>query len=131
MLGIAFGMWWAGRRDGAAPADAEPTSGLQMVDLLERVFRSAEEGLVVLTRFGEVVLHNERAVELGVIRNGRPDARAEAACQQVLQTGTPTAVDLSPLDHNRGRQPAAVLARVRPLGDGFAMVEAADTSEAV
>jgi two-component system, OmpR family, sensor histidine kinase SenX3 len=94
------------------------------------VFRSADEGLMVLNRVGDVVLHNARAAELGVVRGGRPDARAIAACQKVLDSGTPVDVDLSPLDH-RGRQPAAVLAHVRPLGDGYTMVEAGDTSDAV
>jgi two-component system, OmpR family, sensor histidine kinase SenX3 len=94
------------------------------------VFRSADEGLAVLNRAGDVVLHNARAAELGVVKAGRADARATVACQQVLQTGVPAAVDLSPLDH-RGRRPAAVLAHVRPLGEGFTMVEAGDTSDAV
>ena len=84
----------------------------------------------MLDRGGDVVLHNPRAADLGVVRGGRPDARAATASQQVLQTGAAMDVDLSPLDR-RGRQPAAVLAHVRPLGDGYSMVEAADTSEAV
>ena len=46
------------------------------------------------------------------------------------ERGTTVAVDLSPLDQ-RGRRPAAVLAQVRPLGDGFTVVEATDTSDAV
>ncbi|MDT7705435.1 MAG: two-component system, OmpR family, sensor histidine kinase SenX3 [Pseudonocardiales bacterium] len=129
-VGLVIGIRMGRGRVEATPARVEPTPGPPMVDLLQRVFRSADEGLVVLNRRGDVVLHNARAAELGVVRAGLPDARAAAACQKVLQTGTSTAVDLSPLDH-RGRQPAAVLANVRPLGDGFAMVEAADTSDAV
>jgi two-component system sensor histidine kinase SenX3 len=129
-LGLALGLWAGGRRDDPAPARVEPVSGPPMADLLQRVFRSADEGLVVLNRGGDVVMHNPRADELGVVREGRPDARAAVACQQVLQTSATVAVDLSPLDR-RGRQPAAVLARVRPLGDGFTMVEAGDTSDAV
>src|ERR687895_293937 len=48
----------------------------------------------------------------------------------VRSAGSTADVDLAPLAR-RGRQPAAVLAHVRPLGDGYSMVEAADTSEAV
>ncbi|MCU1661809.1 MAG: histidine kinase [Pseudonocardia sp.] len=129
-LGLVLGAWRSRRRDDAIPARVEPAPGPPIADLLQRVFRSTDEGLVVLNRGGEVVLHNGRAVELGVVRLGRPDARAAAACQQVLESGSSLAVDLSPLDH-RGRQPAAVLAHVRPLGDGFSMVEAGDTSDAV
>jgi two-component system sensor histidine kinase SenX3 len=130
VLGLVLGVRWGRRGDDATPARAEPVPGPPMADLLQRVFRSADEGLAVLNRGGEVVLHNGRAVELGVVRLGRPDARAAAACQQVLESGSSMAVDLSPLDH-RGREPAAVLAHVRPLGDGFSMVEAGDTSDAV
>lgn len=127
-LGVVLGVRICRRRHVAAPP--APPPGPPMADLLQRVFRFADEGLVVVNDGGEVVLHNDRAGELGVVRGGRPDVRAAAACQQVLQTGSSVSVDLSPLDH-RGRQPAAVLARVRPLGEGFAMVEANDTSEAV
>ena len=128
--GLVVGIRMGRRRPPAEPVRAEPAPGPPMADLLQRVFRSTDEGLVVLNRGGDVVLHNARAAELGVVRAGRADARAAAACQQVLQSGTPAAVDLSPLDH-RGRQPAAVLAHVRPLGAGFTMVEAGDTSDAV
>lgn len=128
-LGIAIGVRLPARRSRVV-SPPEQAPGPPMADLLQRVFRSADEGLVVLNRGGDVVLHNGRAGELGVVRAGRADARASAACQKVLQTSAPVSVDLSPLDH-RGRQPAAVLARVRPLGEGFAMIEANDTSEAV
>ncbi len=129
-LGLALGVRARRRRDDATPVQVEPAPGPPMADLLRRVFCSADEGLVVLDRSGDVVLYNARAVELGVVRDGRPDARAAAACQRVQQSEASAAVDLSPLDR-RGRGPAAVLAHVRPLGDGFTMVEAGDTSDAV
>jgi two-component system sensor histidine kinase SenX3 len=94
------------------------------------VFRSSGEGLAVISEHGDVVMHNSRAVDLGVVRSGRLDARAWAVCRRVLRDGSGLEVDLSPLDR-RGRQPAAVLADVRPLGDGFTIIEAGDTSEAV
>jgi two-component system, OmpR family, sensor histidine kinase SenX3 len=130
VVGLLLGLRWGRRREEAVPPPAEPVPGPAVADLLERVFRSTDEGLAVLDRSGDIVLHNPRAAELGVVRAGLPDARAATASQQVLQSGTTVDVDLSPLDH-RGRQPAAVLAHVRPLGDGFSMVEAADTSEQV
>jgi two-component system sensor histidine kinase SenX3 len=130
VLGLVLGRRIPRRRVDPVPAHDEPVPGPPIADLLQRVFRSTDEGLAVLSTSGEVVLHNPRAAELGVVAAGKADARAAAACQQVLRSGTPVAVDLSPLDR-RGRQPAAVQAQVRPLGDGFSMVEAADTSEAV
>jgi two-component system sensor histidine kinase SenX3 len=117
------------RAEHAAPVD-EP--GPTLADLLLRVFRSSDAGLAVLTAAGEVVLHNPKAVELGVVRGGVADPRARTACRQVAcpATGPPAEVDLSPLEH-RGREPAAVLGQVRGLGDGFTVVEATDSSEAM
>jgi len=109
--------------------DSAPT----LADLLLRVFRSSEAGLAVLTEAGEVVLHNPQAVELGVVRGGVADPRARTACRQVVSRppgGAPVEVDLSPLER-RGREPSAVLGQVRGLGDGFAVVEATDSSESV
>jgi len=118
------------REERAVPAD-DP--GPTLADLLLRVFRSSEAGLAVLTVAGEVVLHNPQAVELGVVRSGVADPRARSACRQVAcgpSNGSPVEVDLSPLER-RGREPAAVLGQVRALGDGFTVVEATDSSDAV
>jgi len=129
-LGVLVGMRMGRRRVDAAPIPAPPSPAPPMAELLQRVFRSSEAGLAVLTRAGDVVLHNDRAVELGLLRAGRPDARAWAACQRAGRSGQQASVDLSPLDH-RGRRPAAVVAHVRPLGDGYTVAEASDTSDAV
>ncbi len=129
-LGVVIGRRTAPGRSAPTASRVEPAPGPPMADLLQRVFRSSESGLAVLTRAGDVVLHNARAGELGLVRSGRADARAWAACQEAQRTGNPAQVDLSPLDR-RGRQPAAVVAHVRPLGDGFTVAEAADTSDAV
>jgi two-component system, OmpR family, sensor histidine kinase SenX3 len=126
--GIAVGRRW-GRSRGVVPPTAVP-SAPALGDLLQRVFSATDEGLVVVDRSGAAVLANGRACELGVVVDDKPDARAIAACAEVRERGTPVSVDLSPLDQ-RGRRPAAVLARVRPLGDGYTMVEATDTSDAV
>jgi two-component system, OmpR family, sensor histidine kinase SenX3 len=129
-VGLAIGCRWTRSRVAEPDPSESPPPGPAIGDLLERVFGSTDEGLVVVDRSGSVVLANARARELGVVQDGKPDARAAAACAQVRQRGVPVAVDLSPLDP-RGRRPAAVLAHVRPLGDGHTMVEAADTSDAV
>jgi two-component system sensor histidine kinase SenX3 len=126
LVGAALGRRWSG----PAPTPDEPTPGPSLADLLQRVVRFSGTGIAVLDRAGDVVLHNARATQLGVVRAGRADARAWTACQRAVRSGGPTEVDVSPLDR-RGRQPAAVLAHVRPLGDGYTVVEAADTSEAV
>ncbi|MGI5996489.1 MAG: sensor histidine kinase, partial [Saccharomonospora viridis] len=104
--------------------------GPTAAQLLERFVRSSNSGVLILNRFGDLVLHNHRAEELGLVRDNRADARARKAAEQVVDGGTPTEVDLSPLSVRR-RGPEAVLGEVRPLGDGFTVVEAMDHSEAV
>jgi two-component system sensor histidine kinase SenX3 len=112
-------------------ADAErgPT-GPTAAELLWRLIGSSHNGVVVLNKFGDMVLHNPRAVALGLVRDNQADPRARKAAEHVVENDDPLEIDLSPLEV-RGRQPEAVLAEVRPLGDGFTVVEAVDHSEAV
>jgi two-component system, OmpR family, sensor histidine kinase SenX3 len=104
-----------------------------VAELLHRLAHTAKNGLVVLNRFGDVVFHNPRADELGLIRDQRADHRAQKAAEHVLQTGERIGVDLSPLTRTalQGRAPAAVLGAARPLGDGFVAIDASDESDAV
>ncbi len=104
-----------------------------VAELVRRIVMSSHSGLVLLDREGDVVLHNPRAAELGLVNGPRPDERAAKAAQQVLAVGTVVQVDLSPLSRGprSGRDPAAVLGEVRPLGDGFTVVDAGDESDAV
>ncbi|WP_410561898.1 sensor histidine kinase [Amycolatopsis sp. cmx-4-61] len=109
--------------------DARPP-GPTVAELLERLVRSSNNGIVVLNKFGDMVLHNPRAYELGLVKVNQADPRARQAAEQVVETDEPLEIDLSPLEA-RGRQPEAVLGQVRPLGDGFTVVEAVDHSEAI
>jgi two-component system sensor histidine kinase SenX3 len=105
--------------------------GPTVAALIARVTHSSHSGIVVLNHFGDVVLHNPRAIELGLVRNHQVDPRARKAAELALETGEPVEIDLSPLETRAGRGPAAVLGEVRPLGDGFAVVDAGDESDAV
>ncbi|MQA14772.1 MAG: sensor histidine kinase [Pseudonocardiaceae bacterium] len=118
------------RRRHPRPGDGAP-SGLTVADLVERLVLSSHSGVVLLDRAGDVVLANPRAAELGLVRDGRPDERAAKAAEQVLAEGRVVPVDLSPLEHRSGRGPTAVLGEVRPLDDGFTVVDAGDESDAV
>ncbi|WP_091618350.1 sensor histidine kinase [Amycolatopsis saalfeldensis] len=109
---------------------AQPT-GPTVAELIERLIRSSNSGILVLNRFGDMVLHNPRAYELGLVCVNQPDPRARKAAEQVVETDEPMEVDLSPLENRGRRQPEAVLGEVRPLGDGFTVVEAVDHSEAI
>jgi len=107
-----------------------PPAGLTVAQLMQRVLDSSHNGVAVLNEWGDVVLHNPRAVALGVVRNNQPDPRVRAAAEIVRQNGKTIEVDLSPLE-SHGRGPAAVRGEVRPLADTFTVVDAADESEAV
>ncbi|MEB3370289.1 ATP-binding protein [Saccharopolyspora sp. S2-29] len=131
MLGAAGGFLVA---RGSRPYRKSQPQGPTVAELLQRLVHTSTNGVVVLNRFGDVVLHNPRAVELGVIHDYRADPRAQKAAEQAVKTGETVTVDLCPLDGRAslaGRGPAAVLGDVRPLGDGFAVVDAADQSDSV
>ncbi|MFI6098770.1 sensor histidine kinase [Lentzea sp. NPDC051213] len=115
-----------------APRQPKQPEGLTVADLIQRVVHDSHDGIVVLNHFGDVVLHNPRAEELGVVRNNRVDDRARKAAEAVRSSNEVVYVDLSPLDGQRGgRQPEAVHAVVRQLIENFILVDATDESESV
>ncbi|MEU4802294.1 ATP-binding protein [Actinosynnema sp. NPDC023587] len=123
--GAAF---FAGRAT-ARPRNERP-AGLTVADLMGMVVQSSHDGIVVLNVFGDVVLHNPRAEDLGVVRNNRVDDRARRAAELARETGEVVNVDLS-TPEVKGRQPEAVHAQVKVITDGFVVVDASDESEAV
>ncbi len=127
LVGLLVGFLTGRRRP--RPGERRP-AGPTVAALLQRIVHSAHNGIVVLNQFGDVVLHNPRAYELGLVKVNRADPRARKAAEQVVETDEPMEIDLSPLEA-RGRQPEAVLGQVRPLSDGFTVVEAVDHSEAI
>ncbi|MEU4740567.1 ATP-binding protein [Actinosynnema sp. NPDC023658] len=126
---IGGGAFLAGRTTARA-RDTRP-KGLTVADLMAMVVHSSPDGIVVLNGFGDVVLHNARAEELGVVRNNRVDDRARRAAEMARQGGGVVPVDLSSLEVIKGRQPQAVHAAVKVLVDGFVVVDATDESESV
>jgi two-component system sensor histidine kinase SenX3 len=104
--------------------------GPTVADLLHRVVTSSGSGIAVINPFGDVVLHNRRAADLGVMRGHRAEPRVLEAAERALAGDDPIDVDLSPTAA-LGRRLEAVAASVRPLGGGFTMVEAYDESETV
>ncbi|MCE6995846.1 ATP-binding protein [Saccharothrix sp. S26] len=114
----------------ARTREARP-KGLTVADLMAMVVHSSPDGIAVLNGFGDVVLHNARAEELGVVRNNRVDDRARRAAEMARRNGGVIAVDLSSLEVIKGRQPQAVHATVKVLTEGFVVVDATDESESV
>jgi two-component system sensor histidine kinase SenX3 len=109
----------------------ERSRGPTVAELLARLVRRSQSGIAVVNRFGDVVLSNERAEALGAVVDGRPDPRLAAAAEEVAAGGEPCEVDLSPATFPPGATPQTIVAHVRPLGDGFVVVDATDTSAAV
>ncbi|GGP56999.1 sensor histidine kinase [Saccharothrix coeruleofusca] len=128
VLLIGAGAFFAGRTTARRRADRP--AGLTVADLMGMVVQSSHDGIAVLNGFGDVVLHNPRAEELGVVRNNRVDDRARRAAELARRDGGLVQVDLSPLEV-KGRQPEAVHAEVRVLVENFVVVAASDESEAV
>ena len=127
LAGVALGYFL--KRSGRVQRNGRP-SGPTVAELLLRLMESSHSGVAVINRFGDTVLHNPRAVELGVVRDNRIDPRARVAAEQAQQSEQKVSIDLSPLEA-RGRQPEAVLGEAMALGDGFTVIEAVDHSEAV
>jgi two-component system sensor histidine kinase SenX3 len=127
LVGVVGG-WLLART--SAKRGARQPAGVTVADLMRRVVQSSHNGVAVLNEWGDVVLHNPRAVTLGVVRNHQPDARVRKAAELVRESGRTMEVDLTPLEAH-GRGPAAVRGEVRPLVDQFTVVDAADESEAV
>ncbi|HEX4099904.1 MAG TPA: ATP-binding protein [Pseudonocardiaceae bacterium] len=131
LAGLVVGIF-IGRRAGTVAPPPSP-AGVIVADVVQRVVLSSHNGVVLLNNSGDVVFANPPSVELGLVRGGRPDDRAAKAAGQVRETGEVVQVDLSPLKRgvHSGRGPIAVLGEVRPLGDGFTVIEASDQSDAV
>jgi two-component system, OmpR family, sensor histidine kinase SenX3 len=118
---------WRARDEGPRERSRGPT----VAELLARLVRRSQSGIAVVNRFGDVVLSNERAEALGAVVDARPDPRLAAAAAKVAAGGEPCEVDLSPSTFPPGSTPQTIVAQVRPLGDGFVVVDATDTSAAV
>ncbi|MHA6805998.1 sensor histidine kinase [Salinifilum ghardaiensis] len=110
------------------------SDGPTVAELLQRLVHTSDDGIVILNRFGDVVLHNPRADELGLLRSQQADPRAQRAAEQARETGERVSADLTPPRRgvvSSGRDPASVLGEVRSIGDEFTVIDAADESEAV
>ena len=128
VVGLVAGAGIARARHRSAAA---PPAGPTISVLLQRLVQSSHSGVVILNQFGDVVQHNPRAEELGVVRNRRVDDHTKRAAELAKETGEPVEIELRPQERAFGRGPEAVRGEIRPLGDGFLAVEAADESEAV
>ncbi|BBY63224.1 signal-transduction histidine kinase senX3 [Mycolicibacterium helvum] len=135
-LGLGFGIGAAltprivARRRRRAITEA----GITVSQMLQHVVALAPIGMVVVDSHRDVVFINDRATELGLVRDRQLDERAWSAAQRVLATGEGVEVDLSqqPQRAAPGRSGLSVRGHVQLLSKQdprFAVVYVDDQSE--
>src|SRR4029079_4866020 len=71
-------------------------SGLTVSQMLDHIVSGSPVGIVVVDTYRDVVYTNDRARELGLVRDRLLDDRAWLAAERTLSTGEDGEVDLSP-----------------------------------
>ena len=108
-------------------------AGITVSQMLQHVVSLAPIGMVVVDGYRDVVFINDRATELGLVRDRLLDERAWKAAQHTLATGEDVEVDLSPPRRAApGRSGLSVRGHVRllsPQDPRFAVVYLDDLSE--
>jgi two-component system sensor histidine kinase SenX3 len=112
---------------------AAEQSGITVSEMLAHIVSLSPVGIVVVDTYRDVVYHNDRARELGLVRDRLLDDRAWLAAQRTLATGKDCEVDLSPRrGAPAGRSGLSVRGHVRLLTEEdrrFAVVYVDDQSE--
>ena len=107
--------------------------GITVSEMLQRIVSLAPVGIVVVDTYRDVVYTNDRAHELGLVRDRLLDDRAWTAAERTLATGEDVEVDLAPVKRqNPGRSGLSVRGHVRLLTEDdrrFAVVYVDDQSE--
>jgi two-component system, OmpR family, sensor histidine kinase SenX3 len=108
-------------------------SGITVSQMLAHIVSLSPVGIVVVDTYRDVVYTNDRARELGLVRDRLLDDRAWLAAQRSLATGEDVDVDLSPRRRALpGRSGLSVRGHVRLLTEEdrrFAVVYVDDQSE--
>ncbi len=132
-LGVGIGAVLAPRISERKQRRGITQSGITVSQMLQHVVSLAPIGMIVVDGLRDVVFINERATELGLVRNRLLDDRAWEAAQHTLATGEETEVDLSPPRRPAsGRSGLSVRGHVRILSDQdprFAVIYLDDQSE--
>jgi two-component system, OmpR family, sensor histidine kinase SenX3 len=132
-IGVVSGVGLAPRVRERRQRRSTEQSGITVSQMLEHVAAQAPMGIVVVDTYRDVVYTNERAKELGLVRDRLLDDRAWLAAQRTLTTGEDGEVDLSPRKRSGpGRSGLSVRGHVRLLSEDdrrFAVVYVDDQSE--
>jgi two-component system sensor histidine kinase SenX3 len=112
---------------------AAEQAGITVSQMLEHIVSGSPVGIVVVDTYRDVVYTNDRARELGLVRDRLLDDRAWLAAERTLATGEDREVDLSPRKRvNPGRSGLSVRGHVQLLTEEdrrFAVVYVDDQSE--
>ncbi|WP_163697049.1 sensor histidine kinase [Mycolicibacterium sarraceniae] len=133
-LGLAIGAALTPRIMERRQRRAITEAGITVSQMLQHVVSLAPIGIVVVDSQRDVVFINDRATQLGLVRDRQLDERAWNAAQQVLATGEGVEVDLSqqPQRATPGRSGLSVRGHVQLLSKQdprFAVVYVEDQSE--
>ena len=132
-IGVAFGLVVVPRLRERRYRRSAEQSGITVSQMLRHVVAQSPVGIVVVDTYRDVVYTNERAKELGLVRDRLLDDRAWLAAERTLITGEDGEVDLSPRKRSRpGRSGLSVRGHVRLLTEDdkrFAVVYVDDQSE--
>ncbi|GFG52628.1 two-component sensor histidine kinase [Mycolicibacterium agri] len=133
LIGIGVGAGVAPRVIERRQRRSAQQSGITVSQMLDHIVSLSPVGIVVVDTYRDVVYSNDRARELGLVRDRLLDDRAWEAAQRTLKTGEDSEVDLSPRDRmHRGRSGLSVRGHVRLLTEEdrrFAVVYVDDQSE--
>ena len=133
VTGVAVGAGLAPRIVERRQRRATEESGITVSEMLAHIVSLSPVGIVVVDTYRDVVYTNDRARELGLVRDRLLDDRAWLAAQRTLATGDDVEVDLSPRRRaSPGRSGLSVRGHVRLLTEDdrrFAVVYVDDQSE--
>ncbi len=133
VIGVGVGVGLTPRIVQRRQRRAAEQSGITVSEMLAHIVSLSPVGIVVVDTYRDVVYINDRALELGLVRDRLIDDRAWLAAQRTLATGEDVEVDLAPA---QAAAPAArglsVRGHVRLLTEDdrrFAVVYVDDQSE--
>jgi two-component system sensor histidine kinase SenX3 len=132
VIGLTVGAAVAPRLAERNRRNAARQAGITVSQMLRRIVVLAPNGVAVVDNHRDVVFMNERAQELGLVRDRLLDDRAWSAALRVLASGDDVDIDLSGGRTVAGRSGLSVRGRVRLLAEEdrrFAVIYVFDDSE--
>jgi two-component system sensor histidine kinase SenX3 len=132
-VGITVGARWAPRAIDRRQRVAVEAAGITVAQMLQRIVALMPLGAAVVDRHRDVVYHNDRAKELGLVRERQLDDEAWNAARKTLADGSDVEFDLLPGKRQvPGRSGLSVHGQARLLSEQdrrFAVVFVYDHSE--